>query len=144
MASTTIAADFADHCTRNWCESNISKPTSIIVMNFNRDRQIQGYKNSALIIHRGQLQFMPIDKDKETRVWGTDIMLHGDTGADCEDYIIEFQRMLNSWEDGQGGAFTTGGIALHNYEGGVFDILSERTAVGSTTFYSKQTTRNIT
>ncbi len=144
MAHTNIATDFLDYISVNWCESTISKPTTLKVMNFNRDRQIQGYKTgSALLVHRGELQFVPLDIGYESRVWGTDVLLQSTSADTLEDYIIEFMRTINAWEAAGGGVFTTNSLVFTAMEPVVFPISAKNNAVGELVFYSKQGSRNV-
>ncbi len=139
MAS--IAEDFIAYVNTNWNSASITEPV-YHVFNFNRERLIQGFTSEAIIVHRGSIHFVPLDHGYQTQGWETSVLISSTDTARVQILINEFMRIINAWEVAGNISFATGGFQVSTLENSVWDISSEKNAIGSISFFSRQRARN--
>lgn len=150
IAHISLPDDFLSYLDTNW-SAGISKPTTFKVINFNRDRLMQGYNTaSCCLIHRGTIRFLPLDRGAKSNTWSSSVLLYddnsnSDSSAKVENYIQEFERLLNTWENLGGGAFITDNdILMHSVDELIFTNTNKFSAVGEFTLFSRQVARSTT
>ena len=112
---------------------------------------MQGYDTaSCCLVHRGIIRFLPLDKGVKSNTWSTSVLFYNDntnsdSSAKVENYIQEFERLLNKWESTGGGAFTSGNdILMHSLDELVFANTTKFTSIGDLELYSRQVVRSKT
>ncbi len=79
-------------------------------MNFNRERQIQGFagsnSNGVVIVHRGSISFVPLDYGFSSRTWTTAVMVHGSNSTQTQQLALDVMSLVNYWEENGGGSFS--------------------------------------
>jgi hypothetical protein len=139
----TIGNDLVTMFSNDWSAPPV-KPTHFVSFNFDRERQLQGYSDSAVIVHSGQIEFMPLDTHQQELIWRTFVMIYGSTDLEVWDGIKEITGILNDWEEVGGGAFDATGtnVVFKACDSSRFDFVHPRAAVGELIFFSGRQTRN--
>ena len=144
---TAISEDFAVYLAANWASvTGNTVPDIIKVMNFDRERRIQGfsgtYTNGVVLVHRGSFTLEPLDYGYSKHQWASAVMLHGLNSTQTQQLVLDIVSIINDWESSGGGAFDTGGLVMNSFFNSGFDFTMEKTAVGALVFYSKQIARS--
>ena len=108
MAS--ISEDFVVYLTANWASvTGNTVPSTLKVMNFDRNRRIQGFKgtstNGIVLVHRGSIQMVPLDYGYSSRTWTTSVLLFGATSTQVQQLAQDIMSLINNWEASGGGTF---------------------------------------
>ena len=115
--TTTIAEALADYLTNNLSTANVE----VVTFNFDLDRRFQGYSltgtnTAAIIVDRGALSFVPVDRTLRTVLWQTELMIYAADDGAVEDLIYDIATTIDAWEQAGGGAWAAGARYFYHCE----------------------------
>lgn len=141
MRLTSISEDFITYLAANWASvTGNTVPSIMKVMNFDRNRRIQGFKgtvtNGVVLVHRGSIQMIPLDFGYASQAWSTAIMLHGANSTQVQQLTLDILSLINNWEAAGGGTFAV-------YDSGSAGVTTVSTGTFTESGQNFETTVNI-
>lgn len=142
MTTATIASALADYLSSNLTIADVE----VKVINFDRARRIQGFtlssgKTSSVLVHRGALSFVPVDRAHRTVLWETSLMVYAADDGAVEDLVFDIAFVIDDWEQGGGGEWVSGTRYFRHCESMVVANTYEKGAIVELRFVRPMETR---